>query len=159
MTSKPTPKHASTRPSEPTDRDPTVLKDITSEALLLMAASGTEITDLLLSAESRPITGNAHLWVLVSLRMGGAARPVGLAESLGMTTGGMTKVIDHLEGEGLVARTSDPTDGRGRIVALTESGSAHVDEVLDLLAPAIDRLMRRFEALLDKAATIKNPGD
>jgi len=134
-------------------------RDVTTEALLLITQSGTEVTDLMLSEGSNAVVGNAQLWVLISLRKAGPARPVHLADSLAMSTGGMTKVLDQLEGKELVRRLIDPEDGRGRIVVLTEKGLNQVDNVLVVLAPAIERLIDGFEALSAKASEIGNPGE
>src|SRR2546421_9570902 len=45
-----------------------------------------------------------------------------LAESVLLTPSGITRLVDRLEGEGLVGRESCPTDRRGSFVVLTEAG-------------------------------------
>jgi DNA-binding MarR family transcriptional regulator len=68
--------------------------------------------------------------VLATLRRAGAPyeRSAGeLAEHTMITTGGMSKRIDRLERAGLVARRSSDTDGRGRLIRLTEQGRARID--------------------------------
>ncbi len=52
----------------------------------------------------------------------GAMRPSDLAEALPITRSGTTRLIDRLEGDGLVERRQCETDGRGNVVALTENG-------------------------------------
>ncbi|TML38127.1 MAG: MarR family transcriptional regulator [Actinobacteria bacterium] len=47
-----------------------------------------------------------------------------LAESVLLTPSGITRLVDRLEGEGLVSRESCPTDRRGSFVVLTEAGRA-----------------------------------
>lgn len=44
-----------------------------------------------------------------------------------VTTGAMTKRIDRLERDGLVARRRCAADGRGRVVALTPAGCELID--------------------------------
>lgn len=44
-----------------------------------------------------------------------------------VTTGAMTKRIDRLERDGLVARRRSAADGRGRVVALTPAGRELID--------------------------------
>lgn len=54
-----------------------------------------------------------------------------LAERIGMTSGGATSLIDRLERDGYVERTSDPDDRRRQLVKLTPKGSA-TREMLDV---------------------------
>ncbi|NUU08338.1 MarR family transcriptional regulator [Leifsonia sp. C5G2] len=76
--------------------------------------------------------------VLATLRRAGAPyeRTAGeLAEHTMITTGGMSKRLDRLERVGLVSRRSSETDGRGRVIRLTEQGRATIDAaVTDHLA-------------------------
>lgn len=48
--------------------------------------------------------------------------PTQLSQAVVQTTSGITKTIRRLEGAGLVKRTPDPADGRGRLVVLTAAG-------------------------------------
>ncbi|WP_223690204.1 MarR family winged helix-turn-helix transcriptional regulator [Leifsonia poae] len=87
--------------------------------------------------------------VLSALRRAGEPferSPGELAGHTMITTGGMTKRIDRLEKAGLVTRRADSTDGRSRVVALTDLGRATIDEafarhmanerrLVDLLSP------------------------
>ncbi|RDV46957.1 MarR family transcriptional regulator [Leifsonia sp. ku-ls] len=104
--------------------------------------------------------------VLATLRRAGAPfeRTAGeLAEHTMITTGGMSKRIDRLERAGLVARRSSETDGRGRLVRLTERGRERIDaavtdhlanerRLLDELDPsdaaALERILSRWLARL-----------
>lgn len=68
--------------------------------------------------------------VLATLRRAGEPferAPGELAEHTMVTTGGMSKRIDRLERAGLVTRRVSETDGRGRVVALTEHGRETID--------------------------------
>ncbi len=49
-------------------------------------------------------------------------RPSELADTLPITRSGVTRLIDRLEGDGIVERRSCATDGRGRVVGLTPAG-------------------------------------
>ncbi|GLY89367.1 MarR family winged helix-turn-helix transcriptional regulator [Actinoallomurus iriomotensis] len=53
-----------------------------------------------------------------------------LARATLVTPGGVTKRIDRLAAAGLVTRTRDPADARGRVVALTEAGRQLADELI-----------------------------
>jgi len=44
-----------------------------------------------------------------------------------VTSGGMSKRLDRLEGAGLVSRRVGSGDGRGRVVALTAEGRKLID--------------------------------
>lgn len=50
------------------------------------------------------------------------SRASDLARSAGMTSQAMGELIDELEGLGYVVRRPDPTDGRAKLVVLTELG-------------------------------------
>lgn len=74
--------------------------------------------------------GEGDFDVLASLRRTGAPfeLPAGeLARHTMVTTGAMTKRVDRLEAAGLVTRTPDASDGRGRRIALTERGRELID--------------------------------
>lgn len=53
--------------------------------------------------------------------------PTRLFNSVILSSGAMTNRLDRLEGMGLVERQPDPTDRRGRLVALTDRGRELVD--------------------------------
>ncbi|VXB39751.1 HTH-type transcriptional regulator PecS [Microbacterium sp. 8M] len=68
--------------------------------------------------------------VLAALRRTGEpfeASPSDLAASTMVTSGGMSKRLDRLEGAGLVRRRVGSGDGRGRVVALTRRGRELID--------------------------------
>jgi len=83
--------------------------------------------------------------VLCALRRAGEPyerAPGELAAHTMVTTGAMTKRIDHLERAGLVTRRRSDDDQRGRIVALTRPG-------LELIDRAFTDHMRNERRLLD----------
>lgn len=68
--------------------------------------------------------------VMAALRRSGEpfeASPTDLAASTMITSGGMSKRIDRLEGAGLVTRRVGSGDARGRVIALTAEGKALID--------------------------------
>jgi DNA-binding MarR family transcriptional regulator len=67
---------------------------------------------------------------------GGTARA--LIESLGMTKGAVSKILDRLEQKGLVKRRADPEDARAQQIVLTAGGRALVPR-LAALADANDQ--------------------
>jgi DNA-binding MarR family transcriptional regulator len=77
--------------------------------------------------------GRGEFDVLATLRRAGepyALSPTALAESLMLTTGGMTGRLDKLQKAGLIARSPDPSDRRALKACLTEKGRALVDEAV-----------------------------
>lgn len=90
-------------------------------------------------------------------------RMTGLAGCVGLSTSGMTRLIDRLEGQGLVERSSCPSDRRGLEATLTAKGRkvveralpAHLDSiqrhVVDPLDGDIASLERPMRALRDAA--------
>ena len=105
-------------------------------SLIVRVASGNR--DLSLTAVS----------ALGSLERIGPRRITALAAAEGVSQPSMTQLIQRLAQRGLVARSSDPADGRAALVSLTDAGRAALSErrargarrIADLLAdlPADD---------------------
>lgn len=74
----------------------------------------------------------------------GPARISDLARLEGVTQPAMTGLVNRLEGEGLVARSADPTDARAALVTLTDAGRAFVAarrvERVHVLSGRVERL-------------------
>ena len=70
------------------------------------------------------LRNNPEIRVSVALHRGGAMRPRDLQEAAGLTSGGLTKLLDRLEQAGLVRRGARGTtsDGRAVEVRLTAAG-------------------------------------
>jgi len=105
-----------------------------------------------------------ELWefdVLSALRRAGAPyqlSPKALLQQTLVSSGTMTNRIDGLVARQLVERRTDPNDGRGILVIMTEEGKERVDAAISTLLTAeselLDRLPRadqeRLSALLRK---------
>jgi MarR family 2-MHQ and catechol resistance regulon transcriptional repressor len=76
--------------------------------------------------------GNVDFEVLVRLARspGGELRMTDLAAQTGLSTSGVTRVVDRLERDGLATRRACPTDRRGSFTVITAAGSAKMREVL-----------------------------
>lgn len=75
--------------------------------------------------------GEGEFDVLATLRRQGEPyelAPGELSRHTMVTTGAITKRLDRLERDGLVVRRGNVTDGRGRIVGLTDAGLRVIDE-------------------------------
>ncbi|MBB5573951.1 MULTISPECIES: MarR family winged helix-turn-helix transcriptional regulator [Rhizobium] len=99
--------------------------------------------------------------VLATLRRSGAPyalSPSDLMAAMMVTSGTMTNRIDQLEKAGLVARSTNPEDGRSFLVSLTEKGfalidsavAAHVETQARLVAGLSEEERAALNALLGK---------
>lgn len=92
----------------------------------------------LLEAELRPVfatagLGNGDFDVLASLRRAGEPfrlSPSELSASTMVTSGAVTKRVDRLEEKGLVKRSVNAADGRGREIQLTARGRRLTDRIV-----------------------------
>src|SRR3954451_3021910 len=84
-------------------------------------------------------------------------RNIELAKAVVLTRSGVTRLVDGLEKDGLVARASCPSDKRGTLVRLTdeglarlrESASTHLDAVRELFAERLgNEGVAQMDALL-----------
>ena len=76
-----------------------------------------------------------HLWANDSATMGE------IAGEIGMTSGGLTALVDRLDRDGYVRRVRDPEDRRRSQLELTELGTRcrqALEELLEELATAMD---------------------
>ena len=76
--------------------------------------------------------GAVDFEVLVRLARsnGGELRMTDLAAQTGVSTSGVTRVVDRLERDGLAERRACPTDRRGAFTVITEAGQAKILDVL-----------------------------
>jgi DNA-binding MarR family transcriptional regulator len=82
--------------------------------------------------------------------------PSKLYGRLQRSSGGMTKILNRLEGRGLVERAPDPSDGRGSVVSLTDAGRelheqvfrAYLDATQDLLDPMSETELKDTDGTL-----------
>ncbi|MGH1549670.1 MarR family winged helix-turn-helix transcriptional regulator [Leifsonia poae] len=91
----------------------------------------------------------------------GPMRPTALSEVLGTGASHVSKIVRRLEGDGLVARTTDPADRRATLITLTEEGEEAargvyalgdrmISEVLDGWSPAD---IRQYTELTERFVT------
>lgn len=82
--------------------------------------------------------------VLAVLRRGGAPfrqSPKVLVQQTLVSSGTMTNRIDRMEQRGLVRRLTDPNDGRGVLVEMTQQGQTLVDAAMTRLSDAEEQLL------------------
>jgi DNA-binding MarR family transcriptional regulator len=97
-------------------------------------------------------------WVVMRLLLDGPAAPSQIAETVGMTRGAITKVVDRLARRGLVSRAGAGADSSGaaadrrfRSIRLTAAGQALVPD-LAALADANDAVFFGHLAPEERAA-------
>lgn len=56
--------------------------------------------------------------------------PTHMYDAVQITSGGLTKILDHLERRGLVVRVDNPEDGRSRFAQLTFKGKEMADQAI-----------------------------
>ncbi len=117
--------------------------------MLLFTEMGNAIEGVLGGVGVDPyIIRNTPLATLLLLRFEGPMRPTALSQRVGMTTGGMTKVIDQLGERGLISRGGElAEDGRAVIVSITESGRELADRVCASSYPVLREGADRLAAL------------
>lgn len=62
-----------------------------------------------------------------------------LADGAGLSTSGMTRLVDRLQADGYVDRTTCPNDRRGLEAVLTEKGRQLVEQVLPAHLESLER--------------------
>jgi DNA-binding MarR family transcriptional regulator len=118
---------------------------------VLYAASAIESrVDSKLAAIGLSLPKLAALRALVDA---GAALPLGqLADRLACVKSNVTQLVDRLEADGFVCRTSDPGDRRACLAAVTEAGRRAYDEGIRVYRDAEDEV---FGALtVDESAQL-----
>ena len=106
----------------------------------------------LLQAELDPIfaawaVSGGEFDVLAALRRAGQPyrlTPTELSTALILTSGGMTKRLNGLEGRGLIRREPDPGDGRSTAVSLTREGKRLIEAILPEHMANNKRLLREL---------------
>lgn len=107
------------------------------------------------TGSSRPLVA---MRVLATLQFDGPQRIGQLAAHERFTQPAMTATINRLEADGLVTRTTDPSDARAVVVTLTEAGLAEMTAFRAKAAahvlPAMERLGADDLAVLARAADL-----
>ncbi|TDC87262.1 MarR family transcriptional regulator [Actinomadura sp. 7K507] len=97
---------------------------------------------------------------------GGRLRMNDLADRVLLSRSGLTRLVDRLERDGLVARQTCPSDARGLYAVLTTGGRTRLDEaaptyrqgVRDHMLSRLDESdLRTFQYILDKLADEQVP--
>lgn len=117
--------------------------EVDEAALALLDASRVlmGITLRAVAASPVPLTVPQHrLLVVISVR--GPQRIGALAADLGVNQSNASRLVDRLVDQGLLARASDPEDGRASLVSLTDAGTAALDAVNELRLDQLRELVQ-----------------
>jgi DNA-binding MarR family transcriptional regulator len=123
-----------------------------------LRALSTEIDRLDQVAADRYGLNRTDMRALDIVGQAGPLAPTALARLLGLTTGGVTTVLDRLERAGYIRRRPDPNDRRRQVVHATEATTARDREVFgglirstsDLLAAYTDDQLQIIQDFLDR---------
>ncbi|MCW2927041.1 MAG: putative transcriptional regulator, MarR-family [Thermoleophilia bacterium] len=110
-----------------------------------MSGNATRLSRLLLAYErydaswrkQRGFTFNERHVILV-LAESGPMSPTALSDLIGVTTAGMTGLLDRLEAEGYLTRRRHPDDGRRVLVTPTKRSLRAHDDLLRLLETLVE---------------------
>ena len=109
-------------------------------------------------------------WAEVLLRLARTPehrlRMAELARQVGLSTSGLTRLIDRIEEAGYVQRQACPTDRRGAETVLTDEGArvlakampAHLESIERHLAGPLGEDIGQFENLLRRVRDANGPG-
>lgn len=86
-----------------------------------------------------------QLAALSTLHKHGPMSPGQLAEKEGVRPPSMTRVIAALEEVGYVGRTPHPTDGRQAIVAISEDGLRHLQDIISVREAWLDAQLAELD--------------
>ncbi len=108
-----------------------------AQLLLKVAEFGQVVSAALAEvAEDEGLVSNTNIAVLCRLELEGPQRPSDIMETTGLTSGGVTKLIDRLETADWLERLDDPVpgDGRGVMVSITDNGRGRLEAMVAVLA-------------------------
>lgn len=115
-------------------------------------------------------TGLPVTWFEVLLRLarseGHRLRMAELARQVGLSTSGLTRLVDRIEAAGYVQREACPEDRRGANAVLTAEGAAelrdavpsHLESLEEHLAAPLGDQIELFESLLRDLRDRNGPG-
>ena len=154
----------SARPTTPEETSPAI------EAFVRLVRASVAVTRRLSSQLSadHDLSLNGYEALLLLVRAPGSRmRRIDLANSLLLTAGGVTRLLDGLEREGFVDREEDSCDRRVSYAVLTRAGrdklreasKSHTRQIRELLGAQYDEAeLTQLAGLLDRLAG-PAPGD
>ena len=120
--------------------------------LVVLGRMGELLTSSIASAVPEGLAGNGPVATLLKLHIDGPSRPGVIMDTTGLTSSGVTRMLDRLEDAGLVRRHYGSVDGdrRGTVVELTPAGrrvcSKMARSVLEVL-PDVRVLLKEIDTI------------
>ena len=124
--------------------------------VLQMASLGAGVSTAIAAATGEPdLVANAPMQVMCLLDLDGPARPSAIADVVGLTSGGTTKLLDRLESAGMIERSYGVIDDdhRGVLVTLAPAGRQMVRTAAQAMVnhlPDASDLVKSVVELLDE---------
>lgn len=122
------------------------MADSTTFALLLgRLARLNEAVVNEICADNGTTPAEVRVMSLLSHRPDRSASPSEIATFVVQTSGGLTATLRRLETDGLIARRPDPSDGRGKLVVLTDAGGAFHSRMIEAIVARIERVIAEID--------------
>lgn len=136
----------------------TEMNDKSLNLLLETVDFGRHITDEVqrLVGDQIPL-GNHALLVCCRLEISGDMRVKALADASRVTSGRATQVIGELAEYGFVSTRSDPDDGRGTVVSLTDRGHSFVHAVSLALSKSLLEDSEPLDRFVQAIQSVRGP--
>lgn len=130
-----------TSPPVPPDDRAGVLDDPRLTEMGLLMEVATSLTRLFGDqiAEHDLVPSEFEVLMRLARSPGGQLRMNDLARQIGLSSSGLTRLADRLEGRGLIERRPCPEDGRGSLAHVSDAGREHLLETLPGHLALIDR--------------------
>jgi DNA-binding MarR family transcriptional regulator len=90
------------------------------------------------------VAGN-RLAVLAILVLDGSRTPTQLSRGTGITSGGLTPVLDGLEDDGYLERQANPADRRSHVVVVSQAGREALGRSLRSVEARVERALRALD--------------
>jgi DNA-binding MarR family transcriptional regulator len=121
------------------------------QVLALLARFGAQVHETFISRVDPAIVANPEILVITTLDVEGELRPSEIVELTGISSSGVTKLIDRLEGHGIVVRQVGTVPGDRRVtrVVLTPEGQRAARQLAAGLASQME-LVRALIAELQE---------
>lgn len=123
--------------------------------LLLFAQLGAVVSAALKERVERGLVSNVEVLVITELDIRESLRPADLQALTGMTSGGVTKLLDRLEEAGVISRAYGQVQGdrRGVRVELTADGRAVASQLVAGLISQMDAIRTAVDEIQEVVTT------
>lgn len=126
-------------------------RDDTQRLFLNLARFGASLSSALADEVGQEYSSNVAIIVLFHLDREGPTRPGTLQEVVGYTSGGLSRLLERLEEQGVIERTFGAltTDRRAVLVGLTPKGRSLARRAADVLSSHLAQLQVHVKEMAD----------